>query len=150
MKAHRLLFIATLYLTALASFVAFAANVVPWFQFRYSSQAATLLAQPDPIVNGPDDERKLAAEQRARGHAVRLKLASGEMISSYAHLTTEQYKQATSAQGVRVLFRQDGPQRVRVLGDLRELASPWPWLMLAVACSLTAPFARKLYRREQN
>lgn len=150
MKARRILFVITLYLMAAATFVTFVSNVVPWFQFRYSSQPATLAVKPDPIINGPDDERKLASERSTLGHAIQLKLVSGEIISSYAHLTAEQYKQASGDQGLRVLFRKDGPTKVQVIGDLRELDSPWLWLILTISFSLAAPFARRLYVRESQ
>lgn len=150
MNARRILFVATLYLMAAAAFVAFVSSVVPWFQFRYSGKPATLVVQPDPIINGPDDERKLASERRAIGHSVQLKLASGEVLSSYTHLTTEQYKLAISDQGVQVLFRKDGPNKVQVIGNLQELDSPWLWLILAIAFSFAGPFARKLYLRERQ
>lgn len=150
MNARRILFVAALYLMAVVTFFAFVSSVVPWFQFRHSSTPATLVVQPDPIINGPDDERKLASEQRTNGHSVQLKLASGEILTSYAHLTTEQYKQASTNQGVHVLFRNDGPNKVQVISDLQELDSPWLWLVLAIAFSFAAPFARKLYIRERQ
>lgn len=150
MKARRILFVAMLYLMAFAMIITFVSSVVPWFQFKYSSQPATLVAQPDPIINGPDDERKLASEQRENGHAVQLKLPSGEVISSFAHLTTNLHKQASSDQGVRVLFRKEGPNKVKVIGSLQELDSPWWSLIFAIAFSFAAPFSRKLYVRENQ
>ena len=150
MKARRIKFVATLYLMAFAMLVTFLSSVVPWFQFKYSSQPATLLALPDPIINGPDDERKLASEQREKGHAVQLKLPSGEVIASFAHLTNNLHKQASTDQGVSVLFRKDGPNKVKVIGSLQELDSPWWSLILAIVFSFAAPFARKLYVRESQ
>ena len=150
MQAKRFLFVVMLYVMAVAAFVVFASNAIPWFQFRLSAQTATLFLQPEPAIQGPDDERKLAADQRANGRAVQLQLASGERIASHARLTTEQLKRASNGQGIHVLFRKDGPNKVQVINGLEDLESPWLWLGLCAVFSILAPYARRLYAKESE
>lgn len=150
MTLHRLLFVVTLYLMAVASFVIFISHVVPWTLFRLSSQPATLVLQPDPTINGPDDERKFEARRRTMGEAVVLTLATGTTIATHARLTTQQFRRASSASGLRVLFRNAGPDRVQVIGDLDDLDSPWIWLVLCALFAIVAPYARGLLARERT
>lgn len=150
MKFKRFLFVVTLHLMAASALVVFLTSVMPWVQFRFSSEAATLTLQEEPVVNSPEDERRLASEHRTRGHAVKLTLGSGASLTAHALLTSEQLSQASTAQGLPVLFRKDGPDKVRVIGSLKELDSPWLWLILCVGFSLAANYARKLYARENR
>lgn len=148
MRFQRLLFVVMLYLMAASTFVVFVSNVVPWFQFRHSSAPATLVLLPEPVVNGPEDERRIASEQRKYGYAVLLKLESGATFESHAHLKSDQYKRASSDKGLPVLYRKDGPSKIQVVGSLQELESPWLWLALCIAFSVVAPYARKLRAKE--
>ncbi|MET7143150.1 hypothetical protein M3U23_15730 [Xanthomonas sp. PPL129] len=148
MRFQRLLFVVVLYLMAASTFVVFVSNVVPWFQYRLSSAPARLFLLPQPVGDSPQDEIRVASDQRKYGHAVLLKLESGETLSSHAHLKSDQYKQASSDQGLPVLYRKDGPNKVQVIGNLQELESPWVWLALCIVLSIVAPYAGRLRARE--
>lgn len=150
MRFKRLLFVVMLYIMAASTFVVFASSVVPWFQFRFSSQPATLVLQPEPIINGPEDELKLQSDRRKNGHAVLLTLESGATLASHARLTSDRLRQASVDQGIPVLYRKDGPNEVQVIGSLQELDSLWLWLILCIAFSLVATYAKKLHAKENG
>jgi hypothetical protein len=150
MKTYRFLFVATLYLMAVSAFVVFLSSVVPWFQFRFFSSPATLFLVRESVVEGPRSELKAAAEERTKGTPVRLELDKGGPIISRAHLTGEKFSGAASSRGLHVLYRRDGPDKVRVVTGLQELGSPWLWLILSVLFSAVAPYASKLYTRENS
>ena len=150
-KLQRLLFVALLYLMAAASFVVFAATVVPWVQFRYSSQPAVLALRDDALADPAHDNPKALAQQRARGHPVWLTLPTGEKLALHARLKTELLNHAAAApQGVPVLYRRDGPGQVQVIRGHDELDSPWVWLVLGLVFAPLAGHASRLRARERG
>lgn len=150
MRVHRLMFVVMLYLMAASAFFIFVNNMVPWVQFRISSEPATLALLPEPTVNGPEDERRIFANRVRYGHAVLVTPESGTAFEAHTHLNPDQHMRASSDQGFPVLYRRDGPSKVQVIGGLQELESPWPWLALCIALSIVAPYARRLHAKEMT
>ncbi len=148
MGAQPFLFVATMYLMAFSSFVAFLGSVVPWFQFRYFASPATIFLVREPVGDGPGAELRAAAKDRDRGTQIRLVLQTGETITARAHLSSEKFRYAASDGGLRVLYRGDGRDKVRVIAGPQELDSPWLWLVLFALFSCVAPHSQKLLARE--
>lgn len=150
MKVYRFLFVATLYLMSVSTFVVFVSSVVPWFQFRFFSTPATMFVLHEPTGDGPGDELRAAAKERNEGTPIRLILQTGQAITSRAHLTNEKFGYAASERGLGVLYRNDGANKVRVVAGLQELDSPWLWLVLFALFSAVAPYSRKMWARETS
>lgn len=144
MKSIRLIYLAVLYIMAFSSFLVFSTSIIPWVQFRFFSEPAILFALPEAPVNGPEDERSQAALIASQGWAVRLDLPSGGSQVTRAHLTSEHLAMARSDTGLRGLFRKKDNNSVRFVTNLNEVDSPWLWLILWLAISFVAVYARKL------
>lgn len=150
MRVVRYLFVATMYLMALSALVVFLSSVVPWFQFRYLAAPGTIFLVREPVGNRPGDELRAAANERERGTPIRLIPRTGEPFKTHAHLSSDKFGHAASEGGLRVLFRRDGPDKVRVIAGLHELDSPWLWLVLCTLFSCIAPYSRKLLVQERS
>ncbi len=144
MKSRRLIFLTVLYLMAFASFVVFVTRSISWVQYRFFAQPAVLFALPEAPINGPQDEMKQLAYIAAHGSAVRLKLPSGEEVTTRAFLTNRQLDAARTKAGINVLFRKADDISLRVVGSLDEVESPWLWLVLWLALAFAAVNAPKL------
>ncbi len=151
MRPSSLSFVAVLWVTVISTFLLFSSKIIPWVQFHYFSEPATLFYRQEPEINSADEARKQMREIEKRGSAIVLRLDSGKSISTYARvISDENHHTAQTKEGLRVFFVKNGSETVRIVNNLADIDSPWLWFVLFIALLLVSSFATKFYIREAN